>query len=86
MEEGVVHYCVANMPGAYARTSTVALSNATIKYGLSLAGKGLAGACRDDSAIRQGLSTYKGTLTLKAVADTFEMQNIYKEPSEALGI
>ncbi|MDR3355013.1 MAG: alanine dehydrogenase [Synergistaceae bacterium] len=86
VEEGVVHYCVANMPGAYARTSTVALSNATIKYGLSLAGKGLAGACKDDAAIRQGLSIHKGALTVKAVADTFGMQNIYKEPSDALGI
>ena len=86
VEEGVVHYCVANMPGAYARTSTTALSNATIKYGLRLAEKGLAGACRDDAAIRQGLSAHKGTLTVKAVADTFGMQNIYKEPSDALGI
>ncbi|MDR1884889.1 MAG: alanine dehydrogenase [Synergistaceae bacterium] len=86
VEENVVHYCVANMPGAYARTSTVALSNATIKYGLCIAEKGLAASCRDDLAIRQGLSTHRGALTVKAVAETFGMQNIYKEPSAALGI
>jgi alanine dehydrogenase len=84
VEEGVVHYCVANMPGAYARTSTVALSNATIKYGADLASKGLVKACAEDEAIRQGLSIHKGAITVKAVADTFGMQNIYKEPSAAL--
>jgi alanine dehydrogenase len=83
-EEGVVHYCVANMPGAYGRTATTALSNATIKYGVELATKGLEGACRDNAATRLGLSTYKGTLTVKAVAETFGIS--YKAPAEVLGI
>jgi alanine dehydrogenase len=83
-EEGVVHYCVANMPGAYGRTATTALSNATIKYGVQLANKGVKEACRDNAAIRRGLSTYKGTLTVEAVAETFGVS--FKTPSEALGI
>lgn len=71
IEEGVVHYCVANMPGAYARTSALALNNATVKYGLQIAGKGAVAACRDNAALAKGLSTYKGKLTVKAVADEF---------------
>jgi alanine dehydrogenase len=86
MEEGVVHYCVANMPGAYGRTATTALSNATIKYGVELADKGLKGACKANPATRLGLSAYKGILTVKAVAETFGMQDIYKDASEALEI
>jgi alanine dehydrogenase len=83
-EEGVVHYCVANMPGAYGRTATKALSNATIKYGMELANKDIEEACRDNAAIRRGLSTYKGMLTVEAVAETFGFS--FKTPSEALGI
>lgn len=71
MEEGVVHYCVANMPGAYARTSAIALNNATIAYGLQLAGKGALAACRDNRALAAGFSTYEGKLTIKAVAEEF---------------
>ncbi|MDR1943847.1 MAG: alanine dehydrogenase [Synergistaceae bacterium] len=86
VEEGIVHYCVANMPGAYGRTATSALSNATIKYGLELANKGLKGACRDNPAIRLGLSTYRGALTVEAVAEAFGLQNIFKDASQALGL
>lgn len=71
IEEGVVHYCVANMPGAYARTSALALNNATIKYGLQIVNKGVLAACRENAALAKGLSTYKGKLTIKAVADEF---------------
>ena len=72
VEEGVVHYCVGNMPGAVPRTSTIALTNATIAYGLQIANKGLEAACRDSEAIRKGVNTYDGKLTCKNVADAFE--------------
>lgn len=82
VEEGVVHYCVANMPGAYARTSAIALNNATIRYGLMLGAKGAIGACRDNAALAKGLSTYKGKLTVKAVADEFAIA--YEDISKIL--
>jgi alanine dehydrogenase len=81
-EEGVVHYCVANMPGAYGRTATTALSNATIKYGVILASIGLKEACGKSAAIRHGLSVFKGMITVKAVAETFGID--YREPADAL--
>lgn len=81
-EEGVVHYCVANMPGAYARTSAIALNNATVSYGLQLAAKGAIAACKDNAALAKGLSTYKGRLTVKAVADEFGIA--YEEAGKVL--
>lgn len=75
--DGIVHYCVANMPGAYARTSTFALNNATIRYGLALANKGLEQACLDDAGLKQGLNMYKGKITFKAVADAFALHDLY---------
>jgi alanine dehydrogenase len=77
VEEGVVHYCVANMPGAYSRTATLALSNATINYGLQLANKGAFEACRDNSALAKGLAICEGRLTVEAVAETFGMQRVF---------
>ena len=68
IEEGVVHYCVGNMPGAVPRTSTIALTNATLKYGLEIAGKGLEKAC-ENPAIASGVNTYDGKITYKNVAD-----------------
>ena len=68
IEEGVVHYCVGNMPGAVPRTSTIALTNATLRYGLEIAGKGLEKAC-ENPAIATGVNTYDGKLTNKNVAD-----------------
>ncbi len=67
-EEGVLHYCVANMPGAVPRTSTFALTNATLPYALDLANKGFEGAIRDDDGLREGVNTYAGKLTYEAVA------------------
>ena len=67
-EDGVVHYCVGNMPGAVPRTSTIALTNATIRYGLEIAAKGLEQAAKDDPAIASGINTYEGRLTCKNVA------------------
>lgn len=83
-EEGVLHYCVANMPGAYARTSTFALNNATIQFGIELANKGVEQACKDDTALKRGLNIYKGTLTCEPVADTFSFQKFCKPLSEIL--
>lgn len=67
-EEGVLHYCVANMPGAVPRTSTFALTNATLPYALDLANKGFAIAIADDAGLAEGVNTYAGKLTYEAVA------------------
>jgi len=67
--DDVVHYCVANMPGAVPRTSTFALSNATTSFVLALADKGWQRALRDDPHLRNGLNVYEGRITCRAVAD-----------------
>lgn len=69
VEEGVTHYCVANMPGAYARTATQALTNVTYRYIELLADYGLAEACEKQPALVSGLNVMKGKLTHKAVAE-----------------
>jgi len=71
MVDGIVHYCVANIPGAVPNTSTIALTNATLKYTLALADKGWQQACRDDAALRRGLNIVDGKVVYKAVADVF---------------
>lgn len=73
IEEGVVHYCVANMPGAVPRTSTIALTNVTLTYGLAIATKGIEKAMADDSALRKGLNVLNGNVCYPAVADAFNM-------------
>lgn len=70
MEEGVVHYCVANMPGAMARTSTLGLTNATLPYILQLAAQGLK-ALQDDPSLAAGLNISAGTIRHPAVAEAF---------------
>ena len=72
IEEGIVHYCVGNMPGAVPRTSTIALTNATLPYGLIIADKGLEQAVKENPAIALGVNTYDGKLTCRNVADSFE--------------
>ncbi len=67
---GVVHYCVTNMPAAVPHTSTVALTNATFPYVMKLAQMGAESAIRDDAAIREGVNTYRGTVTYAAVAES----------------
>ena len=66
--DGVVHYCVANMPGAVARTATMALNNATLPYAIALANKGTQ-ALLDDEHLRNGLNVHQGKVTYKAVSD-----------------
>ncbi|MDR2302450.1 MAG: alanine dehydrogenase [Deltaproteobacteria bacterium] len=82
--DDIVHYCVTNMPGAYARTSTFALNNATIKYGLALANSGPRAACRENEALKHGLNVYKGTITYKAVANAFGLDNLYQPVDSVL--
>jgi len=81
-EEEILHYCVANMPGAYARTSTFALNNVTIKYGLKLANKGVEQACRENSALMRGLNMYRGRLTCEPVAEAFNLRDAWRPASE----
>ena len=71
--EGVVHYCVANMPGAVARTSTAALTNATLPYAVEIANKGWKKAMQDSNEIRLGANVINGKITYKAVADAFNL-------------
>ncbi|HVS02100.1 MAG TPA: alanine dehydrogenase [Thermoanaerobaculia bacterium] len=68
--EGVVHYCVANMPGAVPRTSTFALNNATLPFTLALANKGVEWAVTSDPELRNGVNTYKGEITCLPVAES----------------
>ncbi|MCK8483333.1 alanine dehydrogenase [Aliiroseovarius sp. S2029] len=74
--DGIVHYCVANMPGAVARTSTIALGNATMPFMLALAGKGWKQACADDEHLLNGLNVHAGKLTYAAVGEALGLDYI----------
>ena len=82
IEEGVLHYCVSNMPGAVPLTSTYALNQATLPYVEDLANQGLRQALIHDEGFCQGLSVHQGKITIKAVAD--ELGYDYTNPSQAL--
>jgi len=69
----VVHYCVANMPGAVPRTSTIALTNVTLAYGLAIADKGFEKAMAEDAALKKGLNLMNGQICYPAVAEAFGM-------------
>jgi len=71
--DDVVHYCVANMPGAVPFTSTLALTNATLPYAIKLADKGWRDACRQDQALKLGLNVVNGKVVYKGVADAFNL-------------
>jgi alanine dehydrogenase len=71
MVDGVVHYCVANMPGAVAKTSTLALTNATLPYALEIANKGWARAMLENLEVRAGANVVRGRVTCKGVAEAF---------------
>jgi alanine dehydrogenase len=68
--DSVLHYCVSNMPAAVPHTSTYGLTNATFPYLMQLANKGLERACEESKAIREGVNTYRGTITYPAVAES----------------
>jgi len=74
--DGIMHYCVANMPGAVARTSTIALGNATMPFMLNLANKGWRQACTDDPHLKAGLNVHAGQLTYAAVGEALGMDFI----------
>ena len=84
--DGVVHYCVANMPGGVARTSTMALNNATLPFGIALANKGPAQAMLDDPHLLNGLNVHKGKVTYKAVTDALggQLDLEYMDAAKAL--
>jgi len=81
--EGVLHYCVANMPGAVPRTSTFALNNATLPYTLQLAALGCAGAIHKSPALASAANVIAGAITHRAVAETFSLP--FVPPAEAAG-
>ena len=72
--DGIVHYAVANIPGAVPHTSTIALTNATLRYALALADKGWQQACKDDEALRLGLNIVEGKVVFKGVADAWGLK------------
>ena len=78
VKHDVIHYCVTNMPGAYPRTSTIALTSATLPYALKLAEKGI-DAVKKDEGFAKGVNAYKGFITYKPVADALGMINKFKE-------
>jgi len=71
--DGVTHYCVANMPGAVARTSTIALTNATLPYALQLANKGWKKAVQDNEELKKGVNVVDGKITFKGVAEAWNL-------------
>lgn len=82
-KHGVLHYAVPNIPGAVPRTSTVALTNATLPYALMLANKGFSKAVKSCEALAKGVNTYHGAMVSKPVADSLEMD--YTELSMMIG-
>src|SRR4030095_10129995 len=73
--EGVVHYCVTNMPGAVGRTSTTALCNATLPYALKIANKGYEKPAADDPGLAEGINLVGGRITHQAVAESLHLQH-----------
>jgi len=80
--DGIIHYCVANMPGAVARTSTLALTNATLPFVVALANQGVHRALLADANLLKGLNVHRGMITMDAVAETLGYD--YVEPAQAL--
>ncbi|MEO5335944.1 MAG: alanine dehydrogenase [Magnetospirillum sp. WYHS-4] len=84
LEEGVVHYCVTNMPGAVPHTSSYALNNATLPFVLALAGKGWRRALKEDRHLAAGLNVARGKLTCRPVAEGLGLMGDYVEATEML--
>jgi len=78
--DDVIHYCVTNMPGAVARTSTLALTNVTLKYALMIADQGPMLAAKNNLAVKRGFNTHEGRLLLKPIAEAHQMQYTPFEP------
>jgi alanine dehydrogenase len=74
IEEGIVHYCIANMPGAVPRTSTYALTNATLPYRAAIANKGYRKVMVDDPALARSVNVHRGSLTCRRVAEAFSVE------------
>ncbi len=77
--DDVIHYCVANMPGAVPRTSTIALTNATLPYAMQIAGKGWKQACTDNVPLRRGLNVVDGKVVYEGVAEAFNLPYVNVE-------
>jgi alanine dehydrogenase len=71
--DDILHYCVANMPGAVPMTSTIALTNATLPFALQLASKGWKTACKENPSLQLGLNIVQGKVVYKGVADAFAL-------------
>lgn len=84
VESGVVHYCVANIPGAVPRTSTFALTNATAPFVFDLANRGVQSALKADVNLLRGMNVCRGTLTHQGVADSLGRE--YISPEQAIGL
>ena len=82
-KHGVIHYSVANIPGSVARTSTIALTNETIKYLSNIVNKGLVEAIKTDNSLASGINTFNGQLTNEGVAKALNMD--YVELSSIIG-
>jgi alanine dehydrogenase len=76
VEDGVVHYCVTNMPGAVPRTSTFALNNATLPFIVAIANQGVKEALKSDPHLLNGLNVYQGKITYQAVAKSLAMEYV----------
>ena len=81
-EEGILHYCVDNIPSAFAQTASTTLCNATLPFAMAIANKGVTQALKDDKHLRRGLTTYAGKLTLLETAEKLSLP--YTEALEAL--
>jgi alanine dehydrogenase len=77
--DGVIHYCVANMPGAVAKTSTLALTNATLPYAVQIANKGWKKAMQENEEIKLGANVIDGKVTYRGVADAFDLEYVAPE-------
>lgn len=83
-KHGVIHYCVTNMPGAYPRTSTYGLTNATMPYVLQLANKGIIKALKENQGLRKGVNIFKGYITCQPVAEALNLQDKFKPIEELI--
>lgn len=82
VKHSVTHYCVTNMPGAYPKTSTIALTNATLPYLLKLADNGFINSIKNDAGFAKGVNTYKGFITYKPVAEALGLEDKFRELKE----